>query len=956
MVVREILERWFDFGSVLDVGCGTGEWLNCFAINSGRTILGLSIENISGAEIDLDPGQVLRVEFGKDVDLARRFDLALCLEAGGRVDPRDAAALVGLCVGHSDVVLFSAAMPGQCGPRHINARWPEYWAALFEQHDYAVFDGVRSLIWDDSNIPVNDRQNILLYARRGSPCFASIEAHSTDAMAKRPLAVAHPEYLASLSDKIDRLSSEAAASREAELVAASQAGKLQQLLTEAKANEFAIANSTSWLIFTMLRQLARFIPLPLRRLVRDGLARLVRMLPKAKIAPASLMAETEVPSLKPLAPATSGSRLPWGFPSIIRQIVFVSGESGTPGHEYRVVRYAKAAAAIGVQVHWLALEDYRQHRPALLNGGIVVLWRVADCPAAAAVIRMARAGAARVVFDTDDLIFRHDIATIDMIDGIRSQNLSEARTSELYRRFRAVMDQADVCFCSTRELADQIRRTPKPAYVLPNGFDYDSFMAARRAMRQWRAGKSDQLIRIGYASGTRTHQRDFAIAAKAIARVLAEHDDCRLVLFGTAATGLATLDIDEFPCLKPVAHQIEWREMVPLLDLPNELARFDINLAPLEVGNVYCEAKSELKYFEAALVDVCTIASPTGPMARAMKHNETGLLAATPDDWYVYLKKLALEPELRSRMSRAALYDVMVQFGPNKQQEQLLFAVQELMEGPRGARGFELGLHRARQSAPERPKIGLYEVLFSTDSLRGAEVTVMIPLYNYADYIIEALDSVRDQTLADLDVIVIDDASTDHSATLVVNWMRENAARFNRAIVLRNTINSGLAVTRNTGFDAAETAFILPLDADNRLLPRCCEICLTALRESSAGFAYPSIQQFGDAKWRMGEDEFLPSGFIGANYVDAMALICKWAWLEVGGYFDIRLGWEDYDFWCRCVERGIGGVRVPDIVAEYRVHGTSMLRTTTNVTGNNEQVIACLEQQHPWLRIVPLPR
>ena len=80
----------------------------------------------------------------------------------------------------------------------------------------------------------------------------------------------------------------------------------------------------------------------------------------------------------------------------------------------------------------------------------------------------------------------------------------------------------------------------------------------------------------------------------------------------------------EFPVLAACMHQIEWRDMVPLDRLPNEIARFDINLIPLEIGNPFCEAKSELKFFEAALVEVCTIASRTGPMQRTISTGRLG--------------------------------------------------------------------------------------------------------------------------------------------------------------------------------------------------------------------------------------------------------------------------------------------------------------------------------------------
>ena len=87
------------------------------------------------------------------------------------------------------------------------------------------------------------------------------------------------------------------------------------------------------------------------------------------------------------------------------------------------------------------------------------------------------------------------------------------------------------------------------------------------------------------------------------------------------------------------------------------------NLAPLEVGNPFCEAKSELKFFEAALVDVPTVASPTGPMRRAIRDGET---ASWPPivAWRAALLSLVDDHALRRRMGRAAGHDAMRLFGP----------------------------------------------------------------------------------------------------------------------------------------------------------------------------------------------------------------------------------------------------------------------------------------------------
>jgi len=72
---------------------------------------------------------------------------------------------------------------------------------------------------------------------------------------------------------------------------------------------------------------------------------------------------------------------------------------------------------------------------------------------------------------------------------------------------------------------------------------------------------------VGYASGTRTHQRDFAVAAEPLARILAEHEHCRLVLFRNPGADAALLNGDEFPCPRRVAKQIEWRDAVSLTEL-----------------------------------------------------------------------------------------------------------------------------------------------------------------------------------------------------------------------------------------------------------------------------------------------------------------------------------------------------------------------------------------------------
>jgi glycosyltransferase involved in cell wall biosynthesis len=163
--------------------------------------------------------------------------------------------------------------------------------------------------------------------------------------------------------------------------------------------------------------------------------------------------------------------------------------------------------------------------------------------------------------------------------------------------------------------------------------------------------------------------------------------------------------------LRALEDKIEWRNFVPLERLAEEVARFDINLAPLEVGNPFCEAKSELKFFEAALAGVVTIAFPTGPFRRAIRHGETGFLAETQREWHDALTKLVGDPALRRRVSAQAHRDVLWSFGPERRTQTMGVFLDLLRDGRDAARGFELNASPSSGAAEpalrSRPRGGL---------------------------------------------------------------------------------------------------------------------------------------------------------------------------------------------------------------------------------------------------------
>jgi len=660
-----------------------------------------------------------------------------------------------------------------------------------------------------------------------------------------------------------------------------------------------------------------------------------------------------VEHIPPPAPAPAPDPEPQAAPAQIaaqKSILFVSGEDHTPGHIYRVERYVEAAKSLGFSARWM------QPGPVcpadLLGVHAVILWRVPFSLHIQGIITLVHDQGGIVIFDVDDLMFRPELAVTEIIDGIRSQRFSEIETQNFFAQIGRTLKACDLVSCPTQELAHHARRLARPAYVLPNGFDESSHTLARWALRDWLTTKDD-LIRIGYAAGSRTHQKDFAVAAPAIARVLRENPNTVLTVFRDPSSGEGLVLMDEFPDFKDLASQIEWRDMVGLADLPKELARFSINVVPLERGNPFCEAKSELKFFEAALVGVPTVASPSGPFKRAIVPGQTGLLPDSEDEWHDAITGLVQNPKRRQHMAQAAYHVSLGQFGPRARKRAMALMLAQIGGGEAGAAAFEQDHYRQSLPRPRPPIVPESDILFSVDRLGTAAVTVIIPVFNYADYVTEALRSVADQTLQTLDLVVIDDHSPDDSATMILDWVRANEARFNRIVVLRHCANAGLGLARNSGFAAAETDFVLPLDADNRLRPSACEALLKHLAASDAAFAYPTIEQFGATTELFGQEPFSVLKLQHGNYIDAMALVRKAAWASAGGCDHVQFGWEDFDFWCRLVEQGWFGLPVREVLAEYRVHDQSMLKTTTDKRENRLFLSQELERRHAWLDLHP---
>jgi glycosyltransferase involved in cell wall biosynthesis len=232
---------------------------------------------------------------------------------------------------------------------------------------------------------------------------------------------------------------------------------------------------------------------------------------------------------------------------------------------------------------------------------------------------------------------------------------------------------------------------------------------------------------------------------------------------------------------------------------------------------------------------------------------------------------------------------------------------------------------------------------------KGTRVSVIVPLYNHERHIVAALWSIAQSRYSDVEVIVVDDGSTDGSLTAVRHFLAQHEGL--PMLVIRHPINRGLAHARNTAIDFARGEFAFMLDADN-------EIYVNAIRrlveaadaDDGAAFAYGMLAMFSDSgpSGLRSQYPWQPERLRTGNYIDAMALWRLSALRRLGGYgTDPRLhGWEDYDLWCRAAEADHRGAFVPEVVARYRVSMHSML-SITNLSA--QTVVSLIIERSPRL-------
>lgn len=310
----------------------------------------------------------------------------------------------------------------------------------------------------------------------------------------------------------------------------------------------------------------------------------------------------------------------------------------------------------GISAAYFCGNEVDRLREVVEMADVLVICRARYTDKLNRVVTHARNKGKRVYFDIDDLVF--DLEYVHLILETLDQDLTHPGAWDHWfayvGRLGATLRLCDAVITTNDYLAAQIRDyAHKPTHVIPNFLNQRQLEISRRIYQEKvkRGFERTEKIHLGYFSGTPTHNRDFEIVTSALARLLDEDPRIMIRVVGFMDLG---------PSLQRHASRIEFYGLHDFVNLQRLLGFVEVNLIPLQ-DNTFTNCKSELKYFEAAIVGTLSVASPVYSYARAIRDGDNGYLATTTE-WLDKLMSIAYLMDAYPAMAARAFQDAEMKY------------------------------------------------------------------------------------------------------------------------------------------------------------------------------------------------------------------------------------------------------------------------------------------------------
>jgi O-antigen biosynthesis protein len=408
----------------------------------------------------------------------------------------------------------------------------------------------------------------------------------------------------------------------------------------------------------------------------------------------------KVPAM-PLLPLDDSLRSEGLIPCSLPRVLIIAELSIPQCTRYRVMQKKKALEGLGYEVLIESFTNYKKCLGSLPLCSAVIFYRTPHWSEVETLINECRRQSIVTIYDIDDLVFDLDeYSRHPVLNSLSPQERdSLLRGAKAYQQCLAATDHA---IASTDVLAQFMRKYCRgKVFVLDNALDDVSLAAAKLAEDQSPRTNSEKVV-IGYGSGTKSHDHDFAIVSPALSALMRSDTRVHLVIHGYLNLG------KDFKGLESRIQRVPFLEAKEYLVA---VSQFDINLAPL-AANVFNDAKSNIKFLEASAVGVPSIVSSAESFLTIAKHQETALVASSQQEWIDALNSLVGSEKLRRELGLRASQAVQDQYSPERTREKL----KEILA--------ELGVGKAATKIEQKKRILLVNCLFAPTSFGGATLVV----------------------------------------------------------------------------------------------------------------------------------------------------------------------------------------------------------------------------------------
>ncbi len=318
--------------------------------------------------------------------------------------------------------------------------------------------------------------------------------------------------------------------------------------------------------------------------------------------------------------------------------------------------------ALEASAHWRAAyffaDELEKIQSEVLRCQLVTIARFRWTFALEALITAARTQGIPIAFDTDDLVF--DLAHVPALANV--QNIDQRTDTELNfwfsyaARVQLSAQLADTMITTNDYLGQFLQaQFQKPVHVIRNFLNHEQVDFSTTCLLEKRQVMDQKPFTIGYFSGSPSHYFDLHSIADELCDLLDEFPDCQILVAGY---------MNFAPRLQTYADQgkIRFHKFVDFLTLQRLIAEVDVNIAPL-YPNDFTQCKSELKFFEAALVETLTVATPTFAFKNAIKTGQNGYLCQQ-GQWYDTIKAIYLDREDQLQVLARARETALATYSP----------------------------------------------------------------------------------------------------------------------------------------------------------------------------------------------------------------------------------------------------------------------------------------------------